>query len=106
MLNYALPTAPETEASNGTELRDATFASLEGHPCTEAAQALTEAVNELMLHQLAHAEFNGEPKTNRNKLKPAIAAFLADLLSAEGKWVYRSLKKDSFTGPVGARAFL
>ncbi|MGO4511572.1 hypothetical protein AB4Z51_31645 [Bradyrhizobium sp. 2TAF36] len=107
MLKYAIPTAPESEAPNGAELRDATFASLEGYPCTEAAQALTEAVNEQVLHQLAHAEFGGEAKANRNKLKPAIAAFLADLLSAEGKWIYRSLKKDSFTGPgVGARAFL
>jgi hypothetical protein len=107
LLKHALSAVPETEASNGTELRDATFASLEGHPCTEAAQALTEAVNEQVLHLLAHTEFFGERKANRNKLKPAIAAFLADLLSAEGKWVYRSLKKDSFTGPgVGARAFL
>ncbi|MET4717411.1 hypothetical protein ABIF63_001517 [Bradyrhizobium japonicum] len=106
MLKHALSAATGTEASNGAELRDATFASLEGHPCTEASQALTEAVNEQVLHLLAHKEFFGEAKTNRNKLKPAIAAFLADLLSAEGKWVYRSLKKDSFTGPVGARAFL
>lgn len=106
MLKYALPTAPETEASNGTELRDATFASLEGHAGTEAAQALTEAVYEQVLHQLTRAESAGAAKTNRKKLKPAIAAFLADLLGTEGKWVYRSLKKDSFTGPVGARAFL
>ncbi|UQR59905.1 hypothetical protein LRP30_22940 [Bradyrhizobium sp. C-145] len=107
MLKHALSAAPETEASNGDELRDAAFASLEGHAGTEAAQALTEAVNELVLNQLAHTEFFGEPRANRKKLKPAIAAFLADLLSAEGKWVYRSLKKDSFTGPgVGARAFI
>jgi hypothetical protein len=105
-LKHALSTATETEASNGDELRDATFASLEGHPCTEAAQALAEAVNELVLHQLAQAEASGEPKTNRKKLKPAIAAFLADLLSAEGKWVFRSRKRDRFTGAVGARAFL
>ncbi|MGY3550238.1 hypothetical protein [Bradyrhizobium sp. USDA 4469] len=98
---------PETEASNGTELRDATFASLEGHASTEAAQALTEAVNEQVLRLLAHREFFGKSKANRNKLKPAIAAFLADLLSAEGNWVYRSLKTDGFTGaPVGARVFI
>lgn len=106
LLKHGPTAVAEAQPSNGAELRDATFASLEGHPCTEAAQALTEVVNEQALHQLVHAEFLGEPKTNRNKLKPAIAAFLADLLSAEGKWVYRSLKKDSFTGPVGARAFL
>ena len=63
-------------------------------------------VNEQVLRELARAEAAGAAKTNRKKLKPAIAAFLADLLGTEGKWVYRSLKKDSFTGPVGARAFL
>ncbi|WP_439399517.1 hypothetical protein ACRQ5Q_19370 [Bradyrhizobium sp. PMVTL-01] len=106
-MKNALSAAPETEASNGDELRDATFASLEGHAGTEAAQALTEVVNEQVLKQLAHTEFFGEPKTHRKKLKPAIAAFLADLLSADGKWVYRSLKKDGFTGaPVGARVFI
>ncbi|MDN4988990.1 hypothetical protein QY049_38250 [Bradyrhizobium sp. WYCCWR 13022] len=107
MPKNTLPAAPETEATMGDELRDATFASLEGHPSTAAAQALTEAVNEQVLQLLAHTEFFGEPKRNRKKLKPAIAAFLADLLSAEGKWVYRSLKKDSFTGAViGAKAFV
>src|SRR3954471_18867306 len=61
-LKHAFSAVPETEASNATELRDATFASLEGHPCTEAAQALTEAVNEQVLHLLAHTEFFGERK--------------------------------------------
>lgn len=60
-----------------------------------------------MQQQLAHREFFGEPKKHRKKLKPAIGAFLADLLSAEGNWVYRSLKTDGFTGaPVGARVFI
>jgi hypothetical protein len=103
---HALKAMPAVEASNGAELRDATFASLEGRACTEAAQALTATVNEQVLRELARAEAAGAAKTNRKKLKPAIAAFLADLLGTEGKWVYRSLKKDSFTGPVGARAFL
>ena len=32
---------------------------------------------------------------------------MADLLSSKGKWVYRSLKKDGFSGgPVGVHAFL
>jgi len=96
----------QVEKSKADELRDATFASLEGHSCTEASQALTEAVNEQVLQQLAHAEANGAAKTNRKKLKLAIAALLADLLTANGKWVYRSLKKDHFTGAVGARAFI
>jgi hypothetical protein len=94
-------------SSEAGELRDAIFASLEGHACTEASQALIEAVNEQVLSQLAQAEAGGAAKTNRKKLKPAVAAFLADLLSAKGKWVYRSLKTDGFTGgPVGARVFL
>jgi hypothetical protein len=97
----------QVETSKAKELRDATFASLEGHACTEASQALTEAVNEQVLRQLVHAEANGTAKTNRKKLRPATAAFLADLLTAKGKWVYRSLKTDGFTGaPVGARVFL
>ena len=88
-------------------MRDATFASLEGRACTEASQALTEAVNEQVLLQLARAEADGATKTNRKKLKPAIAAFLADLLTANGEWVFRSLKTDGFTGGrVGARVFL
>ena len=104
---HALTAVPETEAANGAELRDATFASLEGQACTEAAQSLTEAVYEQGLHRLARAEAEGAAKTNRKKLKLATGAFLADLLSAKGEWVYRSLKKDGFTGaPVGARAFI
>jgi len=98
LLKHALSAVAETQASNGAELRDATFASLEGHPCTEAAQALTEAVYEKVLHQLARAEATGAAKTNRKKLKLAIAAFLADLLTANSKWVFRSLKTDGFTG--------
>lgn len=104
---HALAVAPETETSNGAELRDATFASLEGYACTEAAQALIEAVNEQVLYQLASLEAAGGTKTNRKKLRQAIGAFLTDLLLADGKWVYRSLKKDGFTGAaVGARVFL
>jgi hypothetical protein len=104
---HALTTSSQAETSEADELRDATFASLEGHACTEASQALTEAVNEQVVQQLALTEANGDAKTNRRKLKLAIAAFLADLLSANGKWVYRSLKTDGFTGaPVGARVFL
>lgn len=100
LLKHTLSAAPETEASIGDELRD-------GHASTDAAQALTEAVNEQVQQQLAHREFFGEPKKHRKKLKPAIGAFLADLLSAEGNWVYRSLKTDGFTGaPVGARVFI
>ena len=68
---------PKTEAPNGAELRDATFASLEGHASTEAAQALTEAVNEQVLRLLAHREFFGNSKANRNKLKPADSDDLA-----------------------------
>jgi hypothetical protein len=104
---HALAVAPDTETSNGAELRDATFASLEGHACTEAAQALIEAVNEQVLQQLSRSEAEGAAKTNRRKLRQAIGAFLADLLLANGKWVFRSLKKDGFTGAaVGARVFL
>jgi hypothetical protein len=102
-----LTAVPKGDILEADELRDATFASLEGHACTEASQALTEAVNEHVVHQLACAEADGATKTNRKKLKFAIAAFLADLLSANGKWVYRSLKTDGFTGaPVGARVFI
>jgi hypothetical protein len=97
---------PNAETSEADELRDATFASLEGRAFTEASQALTEAVNEQVLHYLARAEATGAAKTNRKKLKLAVAAFLADLLSAPRGWVYRSLKKEGFTGPVGRRALV
>jgi hypothetical protein len=104
---HALTAVPQDETSIAEELRDATFASLEGHACAEASQALTEAVNEHVVHQLACAEADGATKTNRKKLRHAIAAFLADPLTAKGKWVFRSLKTDGFTGaPVGARVFL
>lgn len=106
MSKHALAAVPQADTSKADELRDATFASLEGRACTEASHALTEAVNEQVLHQLASAEAGGAAKTNRRKLKVAIGAFLADLMSAHGKWVYRSLKKDGFTGVVGARAFI
>jgi hypothetical protein len=56
---------------------------------------------------LIRAEASGTPKANRKKLKVAISAFLADLLSSNGGWVFRSLKKDGFTGGrVGAAAFI
>jgi hypothetical protein len=104
---HALGAIPRGDVSKADELRDATFASLEGHAITEASQALTEAVNEQVLHHLARAEASGAAKTNRKKLKVALAAFLADLLSANGKWVYRSLKRDGFTGgPVGGNSFI
>ena len=107
MLKQALTAVPQAETSKADELRHATFASLEGHACTEAAQALTKALNERVVHQLTRAETTGAAKTNRKKLKLAIGAFLADLLTPNGKWVYRSLKRDSFTGgPVGASAFI
>ena len=106
MSKHELAVVPETEAPNGTELRDATFASLEGRACTDASQALAEAVYEQVLHSLKRAEAAGAAKTNRKKLKTAIGAFLADLLGAEGSWVYRSRKKDGFTGQVCARSFL
>ena len=96
-----------SQPSEAGELRDATFASLEGQACTEAAQALTDAVYERVLPHLIRAEAIGTPKTNRKKLKVAISAFLADLLSADEGWVFRSLKKDGFTGGrVGAAAFI
>jgi hypothetical protein len=96
-----------SQPSEAGELRDATFASLEGQACTEAAQALTDAAYELVLPQLIRAEARGTAKTNCKKLKVAISAFLADLLSADGGWVFRSLKKDRFTGGrVGAAAFI
>jgi hypothetical protein len=99
-------TSRAAETSEADELRDATFASLEGRAFTEASHALTEAVNEQVLHYLARAEATGAAKTNRKKLKLAVAAFLADLLSAPRGWVYRSLKKEGFTSPVGRRALI
>jgi len=96
-----------SEPSEAGELRDATFASLEGRACTEAAQALTDDVYERVLPQLIRAEASGTAKTNRKKLKVAISAFLADLLTANGGWVYRSLKRDGFSGSrVGAATFI
>jgi hypothetical protein len=97
---------PQAETSKADEWRDATFASLEGNACTEASEVLIEALNEQVVQQLTRAEATGAAKTNRKKLKLAIAAFLADLLTANGKWVYRSRKRDGFTGAVGVRAFL
>ena len=106
MPKHALTAVPQDETSIAEELRDATFASLEGNACTEASEVLIEALNEQVVQQLTRAEATGAAKTNRKKLKLAIAAFLADLLTANGKWVYRSRKRDGFTGAVGVRAFL
>jgi hypothetical protein len=72
---------PGSGSSEADELRDARFASLEGRACTEASQALTVAIYDLVLPGLARAEANGATKTNRKKLQVAISAFLADLLS-------------------------
>jgi hypothetical protein len=52
---HALVAVPQAEASKAEELRDATFASLEGRACTEASHALTETVNEQVVHQLTRA---------------------------------------------------
>jgi hypothetical protein len=79
---------------------------LEGYASNEASKALTDAVDQFVVVQLTHTEAEVGPKTNRKKLKEATQAFLADLLCAKG-WIYRSLKKGSFTGGlVGARVFL
>ena len=76
MLKQALTAVPQAETSKADELRHATFASLEGHACTEAAQALTKAVNEQVVQRLAHAEANGVPKTNRNSSSPSQPSWL------------------------------
>jgi hypothetical protein len=104
---HARAAVPQPVPSKADELRDATFASLEGRAITEASHALVGVVFEQVLHYLARAEANGAAKTNRRKLKLAVAAFLLDLLSANCKWVYRSLKRDGFTGgPVSANSFV
>ena len=75
MKNASLVISRE-EALDPQELRDATFASLEAKACTEAAQALTKAVNEQVVQRLAHAEANGVPKTNRNSSSPSQPSWL------------------------------
>src|SRR5262245_38322250 len=96
-----------SQPSEAGELRDGLYASLEGQALSAAAQALIDGVCERLLPQLTRAEAGRAPKTGRKKLTVAISAFLADLLTANGGWVYRSLKRDGFTGSrVGAATFI
>jgi len=104
-LNHKKKTRAPGAVSEAAAWRDATWASLEGNASTEASRAFTEAVYALSVQELERGEATGNTKTNRKKLRLAVAAFLADLLSAPREWVYRSLKNTSFTGPVGRRSF-
>lgn len=103
----AVTRAAQFKGSEADDLRNATFASLEGHACTDASLALTDTVFGLVVAELVLLEARGDfKKTHRMKLKLAVSAFLADLLTAGGGWVHRSSKKDRFTGgPVGVAAF-
>jgi hypothetical protein len=100
----------QTEA--GT-LRDATYATLEGSAVTPAAMRLVSKLNDRVVARASKYERqHNTPKTNRGKLKRAVEAFLADLLTVHavrpkaGGWVYRSLKTQRFKGTVGYRVFL
>jgi hypothetical protein len=49
----------------------------------------------------------GPPRRTGTSSKAAIAAFLADLLTANGKWVYRRVRRTASTGQlVPVRFFL
>src|SRR4030081_1395664 len=71
------------ERTEGGTLRDASYATLEGSAITPAAMRLVSKLNDRVGAQVTRYEQQPDPpKTNRAKLKRAVEAFLADLLTA------------------------
>jgi hypothetical protein len=94
--------------SDGRALRNAQFASLLGYPATKAAKRL---VNDVYARVAADQRGHAKTQANENKLRNAVAAFLADLLAAHSGarprlWVHRTMSPRGFTGaPVGYDVF-
>ncbi|MGH6713002.1 MAG: hypothetical protein ACREEK_29120 [Bradyrhizobium sp.] len=94
------------------ELQAASYATLRAHATSEQAKALVVKLAAMVEEHTIQAGLRQRKRRDTaGKLEYATGAFLADLLrplDAEepNGWVYRSLKKASFTGkPVGRHAF-
>jgi hypothetical protein len=94
------------------ELQAASYAALRAHPTTDQAKALVAKLASMVEeHTITAGLRERKRRGTANRLHYATGAFLADLLrplepEEPNGWVYRSLKKTSFTGkPVGRRAF-
>lgn len=94
---------------NKEELQAATYAALRAHPTSENAKILVAKVSSMVEeHTISAGSRKNKRKDTAVKLVYATGAFLADLLhpfEAEepNSWVYRSLKKASFTGATVTR---
>src|SRR5882724_11858789 len=101
-----------TPKATQEELQAASYAALRAHPTSEQAKALVAKLSSMVEeHTIRAGSRQRKRRGTASKLEYATGALLADLLrplDAEepNGWVYRSLQKTSFTGPVKWRAFL
>jgi hypothetical protein len=91
------------------DLQAATYASLRAHATTEQAKALVAKLSSMVEERTIQLGLRKKKrKDTAGKLEYATGAFLADLLrpldaDEPNGWVYRSLKKASFTGAAVPR---
>ncbi len=95
---------------NQEALQSASYAALRAHPTSEPAKALTAKLATMVEEYTIKAGLRQRKRRDTaGKLEYATGAFLADLLhpydadEPNGGWVYRSLKKASFTGATVTR---
>jgi hypothetical protein len=94
---------------NQEELQAATYATLRAHATSDEAKALVAKLAVMVEDCTIRAGLRKNKRTGTaGKLEYATGAFLADLLRPLGTeepngWVYRSLKKTSFTGAAVTR---
>src|ERR1039458_5287042 len=87
-----------------TTLRDASYAALNCRAVTENAHALVSALYErVTTHEKTTGKRRNARVTKADAYKKAIEGFVGDLLLAQarekgGGWVYRSTRRESFTG--------
>jgi hypothetical protein len=91
------------------ELQAATYATLRAHATSEQAKALVAKLSSMVEERTIQLGLRkNKRKDTAGKLEYAAGAFLADLLrpleaDEPNGWVYRSLKKASFTGATVPR---
>jgi hypothetical protein len=96
-------------AHDQEELQAATYAALRAHATSDDAKALVAKLAAMVEDCTIKAGLRKNKRTGTaNKLEYATGAFLADLLrplatEEPNGWVYRSLKKTSFTGAAVTR---
>src|SRR5712672_667682 len=101
-----------TPKATQEDLQAASYAALRAHPTSQQAKALVVKLSSMVEeHTISAGLRQRKRRDTAGKLEYATGAFLADLLrplDAEepNGWVYKSLRKTSFTGAsVGRRAF-